>query len=72
MKLPCKEKYVDEAVPDWCARKNINGTWDVVVDFTHDVFFSMSQDQAETIANIQQEFKQQLYKYMCNFAEKKP
>lgn len=66
MKLPCKHKYVDEAVPDWSKAKNVDDTYDVVHadDIMVSVFRCLTKDQATEIVRIQNEFKTKLHDYM--------
>lgn len=66
MKLPCKPKYVDEAVPDWCTARNADDTYAVVHsdDWLISVFRCLTKEEAETIVKIHAEFKANLHEYM--------
>jgi hypothetical protein len=63
MKIPMREKYVDEA---------IGGPWFVwgessmdVVNERGDVFVSLPPDVAERIVALHSQFRQQLYSVLC-------
>lgn len=66
MKLPCKEKYVDERVPDWVALRNADGTFDVCQsdDWENSIFRCLEENQAKYIVLLQNHFKINLVTYM--------
>lgn len=64
MKVPMREKYVDEVVGVW----NVFGSRDGGVDISdgnRDVFREIPLERAEKIVIAQAEFREKLYTILC-------
>ena len=69
MKLPMREKYVDEAVGVWFVfGSRPDGTVDVS-DGNRDVFSGIPADAAADLTKIQREFRERLYARLCRAQE---
>ena len=65
MKIPMKQKYVDEAVGVYFPfGMHTNRTVDVS-DGQRDVFESLPQEAAEAVCAAQSEFRHRLYQVLC-------
>lgn len=69
MNLPMRQKYVDEAVGLFIVfGTHINGTVDVS-DGQRDVFSCLPPAAAHAVCEAQNEFRQKLYKILCESQE---
>ena len=65
MRIPVREKYVDEAVGVWVVfGTRGDGTVDIG-DGHEDVFRGIPESVAEDLCALQAEFRHQLYKALC-------
>lgn len=64
MKIPMREKYVDEAVGIFTIFGVRVGAVDVS-DGARDVFYGLPRDVAEQVVAAQEEFRDKLYKLLC-------
>lgn len=62
MKLPMREKYLDEMMPTWVGWPCGDGTWDIVHedDILHNVFRQVPEKLAAEIIDLQNKFKKDL------------
>ena len=65
MKLPMREKYVDEAIGIYCVfSTHADGTVDVS-DGNRDVFNGLPRDVADKVVAAHDAFSKELYKLLC-------
>jgi len=64
-----KQKYVDEKVGIWFVFGQYYGGCVDVADGQRDVFEHIPKEAAEAIVEIQKEFREKLYKILCNFGD---
>jgi metallophosphoesterase superfamily enzyme len=68
MKVPMREKYVDERVGIYFIFGNHdNGTVDISNSINDTLFDSLPKEQAIEVCQAQEEFRRKLYKILCSF-----